>query len=213
MSNSVGSKRRALFTIGHSNHSLDRFIKLLLDKRVQVLVDVRSYPYSKIASQFDSACLRRAVTEKGIKYLYFGRELGGKPHDPAFYDQEGYALYNLIAQSPSFIKTIKRLVSGVVKNHRIAIMCSEEDPRYCHRRLLIGRALAQHGIDELHIRASGYVQTEDELSKTRLHKDDGQQLSMFIERKEENWRSAKSIRSASRNGVPKNSLKPLKKPG
>lgn len=208
MNNSPDNERGKLFTIGHSNHSLDDLVKLLIDNNVQVLVDVRSYPYSKFASQFDSPLLKRAVTGKGIKYMYFGRELGGRPHDPTFYDQEGYVLYNLVAQSPAFLKNIKRLVSGVEKKHRITLMCSEEDPKYCHRRLLIGRALAQYGIAELHIRGNGQIQTEDELSGLSSEKSNGQQLSMFAERKEENWRSAKSIRSALQNGEQKNSSKP-----
>lgn len=208
MNNSSDNERGTLLTIGHSNHSLNDFIKLLIDNKVQVLVDVRSHPRSKFASQFDSALLERAVTGKGIKYMYFGRELGGRPHDPTFYDQEGYILYNLVAQSPAFLKNIKRLVSGVGKKRRIALMCSEEDPEYCHRRLLIGRVLAQYGIVELHIRGNGQIQTEDELSRISSGKTNGDQLSMFAERKEENWRSAKSIRSVSQNGEPKNSSKP-----
>lgn len=207
MNNSPDNEHGKLFTIGHSNHSLDDLIKLLIYNNVQVLVDVRSHPYSKFASQFDSPLLKRAVIGKGIKYMYFGRELGGRPHDPTFYDQEGYVIYNLVAKSPAFLKNIKRLVSGVEKKHRIAIMCSEEDPKYCHRRLLIGRALAQYGIAELHIRGNGQIQTEDELSGLGSEKN-GQQLSMFDERKEDNWRSAKSIRLALQNGEQKNSSKP-----
>lgn len=208
MNNPPNNEQETLFTIGHSNQSLDDFIKLLKDNKVQVLVDVRSYPRSKFASQFDSALLKRAVTGRGIRYMYFGRELGGKPKDPTFYDEEGHVLYNLVAQSPAFLKSIKRLVSGVEKRHTIALMCSEEDPEYCHRRLLIGRVLAQYGIAELHIRGNGQIQTEDELFRVSSEKNNGQQLSMFAERKEENWRSAKSIRSALQNGEPKNSSKP-----
>jgi uncharacterized protein (DUF488 family) len=196
-----------LFTIGHSNHSLDDLIKLLTDNNIQVLVDVRSHPYSKFARQFDSPLLKKAAIGKGIKYMYFGRELGGRPNDPTFYDQEGYVLYNLVAQTPAFLKNIKRLVSGVEKKHRIALMCSEEDPKYCHRRLLIGRALARYGIAELHIRGNGQIQTEYELSGLGSGMN-GHQLSMFAELKEDDWRSAKSIRSASQNEEQRNSSKP-----
>ncbi len=208
MNNFPDNKQGTLFTIGHSNQSLDNFIKLLKDNEVQVLVDVRSYPRSKFASQFDSVPLKKAIAAKGIEYLYLGRELGGKPNNSTFYDEEGHVLYNLVAQSPSFLKSIKRLVSGIDKKRTISLMCSEEDPEHCHRRLLIGRALAQYGIVELHIRGNGQIQTEDELSRVRSRQNNGEQLSMFTERKEENWRSAKSIRSVLQNGEPKNSSKP-----
>lgn len=205
MNNLSDNKQKKLFTIGHSNQSLDDFIRLLKDNEIQVLVDVRSSPRSKFANQFDSGPLKKAITEKGMKYLYFGRELGGRPSDPAFYDQEGFVLYNLVAQSPAFIKNINRLVSGVEKKHKIALMCSEEDPEDCHRHLLIGRVLTKYGITEMHIRGSGQIQTEDELSGVSSRENNGYQLSMLDEQKEENWRSAKSIRSVSQNEEPRNS--------
>ena len=37
-----------LFTIGHSNLDLDHFIRLLKDNKIEVLVDVRSRPYSRL---------------------------------------------------------------------------------------------------------------------------------------------------------------------
>jgi uncharacterized protein (DUF488 family) len=49
----------------------------------KVIVDTRSSPYSKFAPQFDQAPLRRTLEEAGIKYLYLGAELGGRPADPA----------------------------------------------------------------------------------------------------------------------------------
>jgi len=155
-------ERKTIYTIGHSNQSLENFLKLLLANGIQVLVDVRSIPRSKYASQFDSPVLKPAIVKAGLKYLYFGQEIGGKPQNRAFYDTDGYVLYEIIAQSPAFLKTIDRLIEGVSK-YRVAIMCSEEDPTECHRRLLIGRVLGNRGVEQLHLRADGRVQTETDL--------------------------------------------------
>ena len=201
-------QKGTIFTIGHSNQSLDDFIKLLIDNDVDVLVDVRSYSHSKFAPQFNSKIIKRAVTEKGIKYMYFGKELGGKPENPSYYDQEGYVLYGLIAESDAFKKNIKRLITGIEKNHRIALMCSEEDPKYCHRRMLIGRVLAQYGVDELHLRSNGRIQDDKEISKEGSEEDDGYQLALIAEQEVDNWKSAKPIRSVSQNEEPRNSLRP-----
>ena len=206
----VDENRKLLFTIGHSNQDSQKFLKLLSDNLIQVLVDVRSRPHSKFASQFNPATLKKALTNKGIKYLYLGRELGGKPSDPSLYDKEGYALYHLMAQSPSFLKAVQRLLKGL-ESCRIALMCSEEDPSECHRHLLIGRVMGREGVQVLHIRADGRVQPDQQLAKSSVQVSS--QLAMFPELKEGSWRSAKSIRSASRNGVPKNSSKPLRKLG
>jgi uncharacterized protein (DUF488 family) len=184
------SAAKTLYTIGHSNKSLEGFLKRLSDNGIQVLVDVRSIPRSKFASQFNSAPLKDALVDKEIEYLYFGRELGGRPGDPDLYDAEGHALYYLMAQSPVFLAAIERLIASMEK-YRVAIMCSEEDPTECHRRLLIGRVLAHKGVREIHIRADGRVQDEAELLNTLNSKE---QLSLFSSKKEEKWRSTKPVR-------------------
>jgi uncharacterized protein (DUF488 family) len=207
MDNSDKTTRKTIYTIGHSNQSLDSFLKLLLDNGIQVLVDVRSIPRSKYANQFDSPALKEAITRAGLTYLYFGREIGGKPGNLAFYDSEGYVLYDLIAQSPDFKKTIDRLIDGIGK-YKVAIMCSEEDPTECHRRLLIGKVLSTQDIDELHIRADGRVQSEQELSGTRIYDRNQLKLDLFVREKEEIWKSARPIQLDSPNGQQKDSSKP-----
>ena len=121
---------QTVFTIGHSNQNIEIFIKLLKDNGIQVLADIRSIPRSKYAVQFDSDSLKKSVTSADIKYLYLGQEIGGRPNEPTFYDAEGYVLYDLVAKSPPFLKTIKRLIEGA-KKYKVAIMCSEEDPSEC----------------------------------------------------------------------------------
>lgn len=209
----VDENRKLIFTIGHSNQDSQSFLKLLTDNSIQVLVDIRSSPHSRFASQFNVTNLKKALTNKGIRYLYMGDELGGKPSDPSMYDKEGYALYHLMAQSPLFLKAVQRLLRGL-KSYRIAVMCSEEDPSECHRYLLIGRVVGQKGVKVLHIRADGRVQANEQLEKTNVQESiASSQLSMFPEQKEGSWRSVKSIRSASRNGAQKNFSKPLRKLG
>ncbi|MFH0809193.1 MAG: DUF488 domain-containing protein, partial [Pseudomonadota bacterium] len=97
---------RKLFTIGHSNQTTERFLNLLSDNGIQVLVDVRSHPYSKFASQFNGPSLKEVIAKRGVRYLYLGRELGGKPEGPSFYDKDGHALYFQIAESPDFLKAV-----------------------------------------------------------------------------------------------------------
>lgn len=206
----VHENKKLLFTIGHSNQDSQNYLKLLSDNLIQVLVDIRSHPHSKFAHQFNAATLKRALANKGIKYLYLGRELGGKPSDPSMYDKEGYALYHLMARSPSFLKAVQRLLKGL-ESCRIALMCSEEDPSECHRHLLIGRVMGREGVQVLHIRADGRVQPDEQITKNNVQVSS--QLAMFPEQEEESWRSAKSIRLASQNGVPNNSSKPLRKLG
>lgn len=58
-----------LFTIGHSNHEIDKFIDLLRCHQIEMLVDVRSSPHSRYAPQYNMDALRNALDKQGIHYL------------------------------------------------------------------------------------------------------------------------------------------------
>jgi uncharacterized protein (DUF488 family) len=152
-----------LYTIGHSNQSLEEFIGLLRNHCIDVIVDVRSAPYSRWAPQFGKESLEQAVKLAGLRYLYLGSELGGRP-DPDrrsdLYDAEGHALYYKMAQEDGFNDAIRRLHEGVAR-FRVAVMCSEEDPTDCHRRLLVGKVMTERWNVQLrHIRRGGHVDDE-----------------------------------------------------
>ena len=170
-----------VFTVGHSNVALADFIALLQRHTIGVLVDVRSAPYSKYVPHFNGPALKEAVVAAGMKYLYLGNELGGRPRDRQFYDADGHARYDLLASSPLFLAGIERLI-GELGENLVAIMCGEENPTECHRRLLVGRVLAERGVDVRHIRGDGRVQTDEDLLE--LHRSLEQQVLAFAFRKE-----------------------------
>jgi len=183
------SERQTIFTIGHSNLDLEAFIKLLKDNDIEVLVDVRSNPYSRFASQFNKDNIQRAIQMNNMKYLFLGKELGGKPKGPEFYNSDGYVLYSRIADSPLFAEGIKRLIKGV-KKYRVAIMCSEENPINCHRRLLVGRVLSDKGIQVLHIRGDGRIQSEDDIiQENNKSKNNEAQQNLFKSEEKQDWKS------------------------
>ncbi len=151
-----------LYTIGHSNHTLDAFLDLLILHTIEVLIDTRSAPYSRFAPQFNKDALKAAVLGQGIKYGFYGKELGGRPDGEEFYDAQGHVLYGEVAQSPLFQEGLARVMSGAEK-YRVALLCSEEDPNICHRRLLIVRVLDTRGVSVTHIRGDGRLESEGEL--------------------------------------------------
>jgi uncharacterized protein (DUF488 family) len=153
---------KSIFTIGHSNHPIERFLALLNQHQIDVVVDVRSVPFSKFSVHFDHDALQKTVRSVGRKYLYLGREVGGMPRDRNLYDEEGNVLFSKIAASVGFKQGIERLLKGI-SQYRVVLMCGEENPTQCHRRLLIGTTLAEHGINVIHIRGDGTSQSEAEL--------------------------------------------------
>ncbi len=144
---------RVVLTIGHSNHPQETFLGLLERHRVRALADVRSTPWSRFNPHFNRKLLAGALAVRGIEYLYLGRELGGRPDDPACYE-EGRIRYDRIARTEWFREGVDRVVRGAVE-HRMAVMCAEKEPLDCHRTLLVGQALHERGMDVAHIHADG----------------------------------------------------------
>jgi uncharacterized protein (DUF488 family) len=175
-----------LYTIGHSNHTEEKFLDLLHQQGIEVLVDVRSQPYSRYSPQFNDTNLKHAVEAAGIRYLFMGGQLGGRPEGEEFFDDDGHALYHRMAESPAFIAGIARLQRGVAR-HRVAIMCSEEDPAVCHRHLLVTRVISDRGIDVRHIRGDGRLETEEQIAPPE------KQGVLFAELEDESWKSLRSV--------------------
>ena len=175
-----------VFTIGHSNHPSDHFIHLLKANAIEVLVDSRSRPYSKYARQFDHESLQNILRSAGVRHIYLGRELGGRPDGDEFYDREGHVLYDRIAATPQFQVGLARLQRGI-SDYKVAVLCAEENPTGCHRRLLIARMLIERGIKVEHIRGDGRIQPEEELA-AELDSGAGQ-LPLFQKAAGDSWRS------------------------
>ena len=97
-------------------------------------------------------------------------------------------MYDRLAESPAFQTGISRLMKGIVL-YRVALMCSEEDPTNCHRRLLIGKVLREREVNVLHIRKRGIIQTEEDLNTTKARP----QPDLFNHQAEPSWRSAEPV--------------------
>jgi uncharacterized protein (DUF488 family) len=175
-----------VWTIGHSNHSLATFVDLLRTHDIEFVVDVRSYPYSRYAPHFSLPQLEAALRAEGVGYLFLGQELGGRPSVDEHYDDDGHALYEPMSREPGFAAGIERVLSGA-RRYCIALVCSEGDPEECHRRLLVGRVLADRGVELRHILADGSVRVEQDIPVGV-----GTQEALFDEGPTA-WRSTRSV--------------------
>ena len=178
-----------LYTIGHSNQSLDRFIHLLEDNGIMTLVDVRSAPYSRYNPHFNKEHLEAALREHDIQYAHAGKFLGGRPTDPTCYKSRALPAegadylhevdYPEVMKREWFIKGIERLLE-LADEQTTAIMCSEENPAQCHRHHLIAKYLmAQHPeVTVKHIRADGTIYGAASLTEI-VDAPSTEQLSLF----------------------------------
>jgi uncharacterized protein (DUF488 family) len=161
-----------LYTIGHSDHSLDDFLALLRAQAITAIADVRSSPYSRRHPQFNREPLKAALRDAGLTYVFLGRECGARSEDPACYDQ-GRVQYERLAQTALFQEGLARIRAGA-DTFRLALMCAERDPLTCHRTILVSRHLVEQGIAVKHVLADGALETHA-MAMTRLREDLGLQ--------------------------------------
>jgi uncharacterized protein (DUF488 family) len=162
-----------VYTIGHSNVTVDKIVQLLQKYRIEVLVDVRSVPHSHYSPQFNRGSLAEALQESGIEYLFAGKFLGGRPEDPSCYKSNDVPVsreeyldlvdYDRVAKQDWYQNAITRLIE-IARDRRTVVMCSEEDPKQCHRYRLIGQTLINIGLTVWHIRGRGVLEQQVSLN-------------------------------------------------
>jgi uncharacterized protein (DUF488 family) len=160
-----------IFTIGHSNVTAEHIIDLLKQHCIEVLIDVRSVPYSRYNPQFNRESFQLTLQAAGIQYAYAGQSLGGRPDDPTCYEGD-QVQYRRIMDRPWYQQGIDQLIERA-NGQRVALMCSEEDPLHCHRHNLIAQTLLERGITVWHIRGDG------RLEQARPNPPEAQQLPLF----------------------------------
>jgi len=148
---------QAIFTIGHSTHSIDYFVALLKMHGVTALCDVRSRPYSRTNPQFNREDLKEHLRAAKIAYVFLGAELGGRSEDASCYE-DGRVQYDRLSHTDLFRKGLARVQQGM-KKYRVALMCAEKEPLECHRTLLVARHLDALGLAVQHIHADGQLES------------------------------------------------------
>ena|ERR1700722_6697804 len=154
-----------IFTIGHSNRTLEEFLALLVGNELTAVADVRSQPYSRMNPQFNRESLAEFLGKHEIAYVFLGEELGARSRDPACY-LDGKVQYDALAQTKLFEHGLDRVEKGTLR-YRLALMCAEKEPLACHRFILVARHLARRGFQLRHIIDPGVVE-DHEASITRL---------------------------------------------
>jgi uncharacterized protein (DUF488 family) len=175
-----------VWTVGHSNHELEHLVRLLRGERIEFVIDVRSYPYSRYSPHFKREALEASIVRHSMRYVFLGVQLGGRPTREQHYDVDGHALYGPMSEEQPFREAVERVIDGA-RRHRLALLCSEADPQHCHRRLLVGKVLTEQGVALRHILSDGKVHTEQAVALPADHA----QGSLLGE--EEPWRSTQSV--------------------
>ena len=156
---------REIFTIGHSNHSIEFFIQLLNKHLINAVCDVRSFPYSRFNHQYSRESLEDRLESENIAYEFLGKELGGRTSDKTCY-VDGKVQFDRLAKTALFKNGLNRLIKNSQK-HRISLLCAEKDPLQCHRAILIS-PLVKEELSVHHIKEDGALETHRELESRLL---------------------------------------------
>jgi uncharacterized protein (DUF488 family) len=138
--------RPLVYTLGTGLRSEEDFIEIMSAYGLKTVIDVRSYPKSKLV-HFNRHELSGLLQENGIAYHFLGKELGGLR-------KGGYTAYII---TDSFAEGIDMLVK-IAGSGTAVIICSEHLPWKCHRKW-IAMELQKRGWEVRHIIDKGRVWT------------------------------------------------------
>ena len=128
-----------IWDIGHSNRSLQDFLKLLQKNGIDLLIDIRRFPSSRKFPHFNKDNLKFELEKIGINYLWLGDKLGG-------FRKGGYEKWIESEEFKEGFEILKEEASKV----RTVIMCAEGYFMRCHRRFIIS-LLEKEGWKVFHI--------------------------------------------------------------
>jgi uncharacterized protein (DUF488 family) len=146
-----------LYTIGHGSRKANEFISLLKRYDIEVVIDVRTYPYSRFHPQFRRKQLEDDLKSVNIEYLFLGRELGGRPKDQHLY-QYGKLNHHAVKQTKLFQNGIAQVLQLLRDGIKVTLICAESDPNHCHRKHLLADEFLDRGIGVIHINKLGQLE-------------------------------------------------------
>ena len=165
-----------IYTLGHSNRSFEDFLAILQAHRIEVLVDIRSFPASRKWPWFNRENLERALPQAGIEYLW-KKELGGRrkklraDSPNTGLRVEAFRNYADYMMTEEFRRGVEEVIA-LAEKKRAAIMCAEALYYRCHR-MLVSDWLAAHGHTVLHLTSAG-AEPKPHKSVAEFTVEDGQ---------------------------------------
>lgn len=165
-----------IYTIGYGRRSIEEFIEVLRQYEIAYLIDVRSVPHSSYKPEFSKSPLEQEMEQNGIRYVFMGDLLGGKPDDESCY-VNGIVDYNKVNETEFYQRGIERLHTAFSQQQRVALMCSEGKPEHCHRCKLIGVTLTSQDLPVVHIDENSEQMTHEQI----IDRITGGQMNLFGE--------------------------------
>ena len=117
-------QHNSVYSLGTSTRSRAEFTVLLQSHGIEMVIDVRRFPTSRI-EHFKQEALKQLLYDLHIDYLHLGDKLGG-------YRSGGYKAFTTTNEFEQGVRAIEETAS----QKRSAILCAERLPWRCHRRFI-----------------------------------------------------------------------------
>lgn len=169
-----------LYTIGYTGFSLSDFLNALKSRNINVVIDVRSSPFSERYKDYNKSNLEQILPQNEIYYRNYAREFGARQANPQF-SPNGYLDFEIFASSPQFSEGISKIRNSLEKGYQITLLCAEKEPINCHRTILVARAFSRLGYEIRHIIPNQREKTQQDIEAQLLtmYYPLGNQLDFF----------------------------------
>lgn len=146
-------QQHQIWTIGHSNRTIETFIDILLSHHIQLIVDVRQFPGSRKYPYFNKEQLAATLRENNIDYMHIvelgGRRKPAKDSPNITWKNDAFRAYADYMETVEFAEAIMSL-EQLAEKQNTAYMCSEAVWWSCHRSM-ISDYLKANGWKVMHI--------------------------------------------------------------
>jgi uncharacterized protein (DUF488 family) len=174
--------KKTIHTIGYSSYKPEDFIDELKRRNINVVIDVRSQPYSRYYSEYNKESIEKLLKFKNISYRNLAPQFGARQTNRKYYT-DGKLDFEKFAASEVFSQGIEKIKTASNLGYIIALMCAEKDPDKCHRAILVARTLRDNGFEIRHIVHGQPDCTQEDLEQKLLEQyfSDREQISLFSE--------------------------------
>jgi uncharacterized protein (DUF488 family) len=159
-----------IWTVGHSTHTIERFIDMLKSFDINCVIDIRRYPGSKRYPHFNKDVLQLALQNENIKYMHEvdlgGRRVAKKDSKNTAWRLAAFKGYADYMETDQFRLAIQRL-QEIALQQRTVYMCSEAVWWSCHRSL-VSDYLKVKGWTVIHIMDISKVQEHPYTSPAKV---------------------------------------------
>jgi uncharacterized protein (DUF488 family) len=151
----INENKKYLFTVGYEGKSLERFLNLLMQNKIDILVDVRNNPISRKFG-FSKEKLKTFCEKLSIEYIHLpqlGIPLEYREHRSYNDLLKLFDFYykNILLKNIDAIYNILFFLKN--ENKKLAIMCFERDVNFCHRKFVANeiKKISNNSIKIIHL--------------------------------------------------------------